>query len=1357
MKKIITCLSALFLLCAIQLTANVYPVTTNTGANIAGSFANAIVLANGSPGMDTITFTIGSGMQTIHPLATLNITERVFINGTSQPGYAGEPLIQVKGDSLGVNSIMTVASDGNCLIRGLVFTKGKDAGLTLNAPKNTIQNCWFGLDSTGITSDSLLFGIQISADSNYIGGTTVAERCVLAGSQLQDIRMVGSENYITGNYIGLNKTGMAAAAVYTGALGIYHYGAGSKNHIGIPGAGNYISGYALGKGIELDGGSSRDYVQANKVGLLANDIDSLPNQNGIRLDFSSSGHIIGGYLAGEGNYVCGNSSGIVLYGSDSCYVWGNSLGYAPGGLFKPNGYAIIINSANKNIIGGTVPGKRNTMVCGISGGCIGIYGTSSFNRVIGNYIGLDPTGNAGSPGGGGAGIGISSSGRGNVIGGADSTYGNVVSDMSYGFSVSIGSQVYIQHNLIGTNASGTAPVPNVIGITTYQGVDSVFIENNVISGNSNRAIDKNDYPGVVFIRGNKIGTDYSGTVAIPNAVGIRSLSRTIIGGSNPQDRNIITANPSGITMEGDSIIVKGNYIGVDINKNPMGNGNSIEVVAGVSNSIIGGLNPADKNIIAYGSTGGIVLLDPLKPKVRILGNEMYKNPVGSSSIDILQSSTSGYNANDIGEADSLTYGNRGQNHPDIQCVSLRTDGTGFNVAYGLDSKPNHPYLFEFYADSLGQYTYGQGQYFLLRKLVMSNGSGTVTDTVFIPFSAVNGFELTVSVTDTLEGVTSEFAMTKQPIGVSLVPSNPVCGSANGIITPFVTGGTPGYSYYWSTGATTTNLTGVPAGQYFLEVRDVFGCYASDGMNLGDSNGPAVSANSITPVSCAGLNDGAIDINVSGGALPYTILWSTNASTEDISGLIGGPYDVSVTDNAGCHATLVVNVPEPQAFSFTSSATVPSSCGAANGSVSVMVAGGTAPLSFLWDSGAASQTANTATNIAQGIYQLLVTDVNNCKDSTLFALSDPGAPVAAVDSFRNAGCILNGGNGAIYTTTAGAGPYSYLWTNAMNTDDITGLGIGTFGLTVTDLNSGCKGSLAQRITGERPGTAQICMLTVDTATNRNMVVWNDSVQGIALYEIFRESSVAGNFNLIATIPAGITNTYEDTLANADIKPWRYLIRTTDSCNRVSTYSLAQKTIHCNVNLNPTAGFDVSWDQYQGTNVDFTHYLVFRKLQDSVSWRLIDSVLATAPLYYNDISSPVPTDTNYYFVEINANENCASNLRLQGPANGIFTSVTKSRSNIKNNRIAGPTGMASNHLAADFILYPNPASDELFLKLPSDIKEGALEIRDITGRLLLRERVSASVQRISTAELSNGVYLLTIVTGKSGIVKKLVVEK
>src|SRR5215217_3641594 len=231
-------------------------VVTNTNDSGPGSLRQAVLNAESNPGADSITFNIDpptGGTKTIMLQSFLpNILEPVTIDATTQPGFAGKPLIELNG----VNSTIHFAAfelyGSNNTIRGFVINRFHSNGLSLQRGSgNIIEGNYIGTDVTGtvaLPNDFRGIGIGGDADNldpssnNRIGGTTLQARNVISGNKAHGIRIlnVGSTgNIVQGNYIGTN----AAGTMGLGNLfeGIY-IGGGLNNVVGgtEPGAGNVI-------------------------------------------------------------------------------------------------------------------------------------------------------------------------------------------------------------------------------------------------------------------------------------------------------------------------------------------------------------------------------------------------------------------------------------------------------------------------------------------------------------------------------------------------------------------------------------------------------------------------------------------------------------------------------------------------------------------------------------------------------------------------------------------------------------------------------------------------------------------------------------------------------------------------------------------------------------------------------------------------------------------------------------------------------------------------------------------------------------------------------------------------------------
>jgi hypothetical protein len=130
------------------------------------------------------------------------------------------------------------------------------------------------------------------------------------------------------------------------------------------------------------------------------------------------------------------------------------------------------------------------------------------------------------------------------------------------------------------------------------------------------------------------------------------------------------------------------------------------------------------------------------------------------------------------------------------------------------------------------------------------------------------------------------------------------GGNNGAIDITVNGGSPAYSYHWSNGATTQDLSGLAAGTYTVTVTDTHNCMKVQSFVVEQFSDVTASAVGTNP-TCASTATGSVDLTVSGGLTPYTYHWSNNATSEDLSNVVAGTYAVTVTDANGCTAVASV--------------------------------------------------------------------------------------------------------------------------------------------------------------------------------------------------------------------------------------------------------------------------------------------------------------------------------------------------------------------------------------------------------------------------------------------------------------------
>ena len=191
---------------------------TDTSDSGAGSLRQAILDSNASAGSSTIDFNIGTALQTIALLSPLpDITVPVLIDGTSQPGYAGVPLIDLDGTGAGTgsNGLDLAAGSRGSTIRGLVINNFSQDGILIASAGNTVQSCYIGTNATGTAAGGtpMTEGVVVAGAGNMIGGTGAGTGNLISGNAGAGIVITGTDttgNVVAGDLIGTNEAGTAS-------------------------------------------------------------------------------------------------------------------------------------------------------------------------------------------------------------------------------------------------------------------------------------------------------------------------------------------------------------------------------------------------------------------------------------------------------------------------------------------------------------------------------------------------------------------------------------------------------------------------------------------------------------------------------------------------------------------------------------------------------------------------------------------------------------------------------------------------------------------------------------------------------------------------------------------------------------------------------------------------------------------------------------------------------------------------------------------------------------------------------------------------------------------------------------------
>jgi BACON domain-containing protein/S-layer family protein len=638
--------------------ADTFTVTTtaDNGDNLSptpGSLRKAILDANGNAGEDTISFNIpGAGVQTIiPPVALPTITGPVVIDGYTQPGASANTqaigndavlLIELNGNGAAFAGLTITA--GSSTVRGLVINRSADGIRLLTNGSNHVEGCFIGVDAAG-TSDlaNSRYGIEIESAGNFIGGTSPDKRNVIISAS-------------------------GSPALYL-----------------------------------LPGNAGGNAIQGNYLGTNAAGTASL-GRGDVKIETPSN--MIGGTAAGAGNVIVSGTDALEINGAgggspNGNTVQGNYIGLTADGATALGTGGVAIYYSSSNLIGGTTAAARNLIARGITIR----YAISTNNLVQGNYIGLNAAGTAaaGSPS---AGPGVFIDGANtNTVGGTAAGAGNVIGNCANGVVISDSSNCIVQGNYIGTNAAGTAAIPN-----------------------SNNGI------------------------VIKQVFG--TATGNLIGGAAAGARNVISGNPQhGINIAfANGNTVQGNFIGVAADGTSQLSNHSHGIsIAFSNNNIIGGTAAGAGNLIAFNGTSSNsssgVQIENAGTGNSARGNSIFSNT--GLGIDL---GGAGVTQNDADDGDSGA--NNLQNFPTLTSALL---GCGTTVSGTLNSTPNTTFDIDFFANpSCDPTCHGEGKTFLGSTSTVTDPSGNASFTGLLSTQAPGGSFITATATDPA-GNTSEFS------------------------------------------------------------------------------------------------------------------------------------------------------------------------------------------------------------------------------------------------------------------------------------------------------------------------------------------------------------------------------------------------------------------------------------------------------------------------------------------------------------------------------------------------------------------------------------------------------------------------
>ncbi len=654
-------------------------------------------------------------------------------------------------------------------------------------------------------------------------------------------------------------------------------------------------------------------------------------------------------------------------------------------------------------------------------------------------------------------------------------------------------------------------------------------------------------------------------------------------------------------------------------------------------------------------------------------------------------------------------------------------------------------------------------------------TGLKTGLYFVSVSDVNGC---------IDVVSDSVKKTAPIVAAASGLTNTTCGSTTGSVNITAGGGTPGYTYSWSNGATTANLSSVGAGAYSLKVTDSKGCTVSTSVIIGNTNGPSVSLTPNYP-HCFGASTGALLATPTGGTGAYTYSWSNGGGTgSQIDNIPAGNYTVMVTDANACPAFASFNLIQPTPLVLATSATANLCNGGSAGAASAVASGGAGNYLYSWSN---TQNTSVISNLTAGTYTVTVKDENSCPATAAVVV---GQSAAITATFTHSSPTCNGsanGKDSI-SAVGGAEGYSFKWNNSDSTQTVADLTSGTYKVTVTDKN-GCTAAFTDIINAT--GAITIAPVVNNTACGGKT----------------GSATATSSGGLSPYYYTWSTNPVQSNLTATALDSGKYTVTVSDfsGCEQTATVqvgsiapgslTLAEKGTSCfgttngkaSVNLaGGTSPFTYAWNTtpVQTTDTAFNvkagTYTV--TVTDKNNCSLIGTVTVTQPNTLTINKTRVSASCNacsdgsatatpaggtgpYTYLWTGGATGQTISNKAHGTyqicvtdANGCNTCDTVL---IKVNIPLGLSALGQDGSALSLNAWPNPTSGDFTFEISSAVKQDMyIRLVNVMGQVVFSDKaaqVNLYTRLINMEGYANGIYVLQLQTAEGTLSKRIVLQQ
>jgi len=376
-----------------------------------------------------------------------------------------------------------------------------------------------------------------------------------------------------------------------------------------------------------------------------------------------------------------------------------------------------------------------------------------------------------------------------------------------------------------------------------------------------------------------------------------------------------------------------------------------------------------------------------------------------------------------------------------------------------------------------------------------------------------------------------------PLGANWQVSPVRCkGEATGAVELEILGGTPAYAVVWGDGESGASHGGLAWGWHAARIEDAKGCVYMDSVFLTEpAQTLSLQVDSVS-VNCPGSANGALDLSVFGGDLPYEYLWNDGQDSQDLIGISGGYYWVRVTDSRGCQRQVDAFVQEPLPFQSSASVQNVSCFNGSDGALNLTVGGGTPGYRYQWSN---NQNFEDISGLSAGEHIVVITDNRNCTHRDSFSVEEPLEPLSAEIQHEDLACSGQGQGSISASFAGGTAPYVANWLypngNMSAGANLFGLQAGQYRLNLVDAR-GCL--LRDSLTIVEPQPLDLVRSVVDVKCHGGTdgAILSQAEGGLPAYSYLWSNGQTSNnlFNLLPGIYSVLISDANDCQAFDTVK-------------------------------------------------------------------------------------------------------------------------------------------------------------------------------------------------------------------------------